>query len=184
MKTTALIVVILILAVSAVGLADTPQGKTAPDSLIEQLLPFKPLLGKTWKGNIQEPGSQSTMIDVSHWERALNGRAIRVLHSINNGELGGETIIVWDPQKKGLVFFSFTTAGFFTQGTITAENNQFIGHEYVTGDQSGITEVKAIGDILPGGKLRSTAKYFKNGQWVDGHVIDYVEAPGAKVIFK
>jgi len=184
MKKTALIIAVLILAVSAVGCADTPQEKTTPDSLIEQLLPFKPLLDKTWKGTIQNPGSQTPKINVTHWERALNGRAIRVLHSINNGELGGETIIVWDPQKKGLVFFSFTTAGFFTQGTITAENNQFIGHEYVTGDQSGITEVKSIGEILPGGKLRSTTKYFKNGQWVDGRVIDYLEAPEAKVIFK
>jgi len=184
MKTTALIVVILILAVSTVGLADTPQEKTAPDSLIEQLLPFKPLLGKTWRGNIQEPGSQSPMIDVSHWERALNGQAIRILHAVNNGEYGGETIIVWDPQKKGLVFFYFTTAGFFTQGAMTVENGQFISHEYVTGNQNGITEVKASGEILPGGKMRSTAKFLKNGQWVDGHVIDYLEAPEAKVIFK
>ena len=78
---------------------------------------------------------------------------------------GGETIIMWDPQKKSMVFFYFTTAGFFTQGTMKFENGKFISHEYVTGNKQGITEVKAIGEKLPDGRMSSKSQYLKEGKW-------------------
>jgi hypothetical protein len=53
------------------------------------------LLAKTWKGALKssEPDKLATanlpearpVVDVMRWERALNGKAIRVLHSINDG---------------------------------------------------------------------------------------------------
>ena len=97
---------------------------------------------------------------------------------------GGETIIMWDPQKKSMVFFYFTTAGFFTRGTMKFENSKFISHEYVTGNKQGITEVKAIGEKLPDGRMNSKSQYLKEGKWIDGHQIIYKEDPDAKVIFK
>ena len=75
-------------------------------------------------------------------------------------------------------------AGFYTQGTIIFEGGKFISHEMVTGNKEGITEVKAIGEMLPDGKMRSTSQYFKNGKWVDGHTAIYIEAPTENVIFK
>ncbi len=155
--------------------------KDASESMVEQLLPLKPFLGKTWRGVIK---GSTPMVDVAHWERALNGHAVRILHSLNNGIYGGETIIMWDPQKESLVFFYFTTAGFFTQGTIKFENDKYISHEYVTGNKQGITEVKATGEKLPDGTMHTKSLYLKEGKWVDGHEIIYEEDPNAKVIFK
>jgi len=91
---------------------------------------------------------------------------------------------MWDAEKESLVFFYFTTAGFYTQGTFSIEDGQFTSHEYVTGNESGITEVKATGKILPDGRLHSKAEYYKKGEWVDGHEFYYSEAPGEEVIFK
>jgi hypothetical protein len=91
---------------------------------------------------------------------------------------------MWDAEKESLVFFYFTTAGFYTEGTFTVESGQFTSHEFVTGNENGITEVKATGEVLPDGRLHSKAKYYKNGEWVDGHEFYYTEAPGEKVIFK
>ena len=79
---------------------------------------------------------------------------------------------MWDPKKKSLASWYFTTAGFFTQATITIEKNKLIAHEKVTGNQNGITEV------------RSTTEFLQKGKWVPGHSIHYKEAPDAKVIFK
>ena len=59
-----------------------------------------------------------------------------------------------------------------------------IGHEYVVGNENGITEVKAIGEILGDGRLHSASQYLKNGACEDGHEFYYTEAPGAEVIFR
>lgn len=156
----------------------------AQDSLSEQLSAFKPFLGKTWKGEFKNSTPEKPVFDVSRWERALNGQAVRNLHSINNGEYGGESIIMWDAQKKSLVFYYFTTAGFYTTGTMTVENGKYLSHEYVTGSANGVTEVKGVGEILPDGRLRTSSQYLQNGKWVDGHGAIYVEDATAQVLFK
>lgn len=156
----------------------------AQEDLAEPLKPFKPFLGKTWKGQLNDPGTGKPAIDVSRWERALNGQAIRVLHSVNNGEYGGESIIFWDKQKNSLAFYYFTTAGFYTHGTAKFEDGKFISHEYVTGNAEGVTEVKSTGEMTADGKLVSKSQYFKKGEWVEGHTAVYEEDPAAQVVFK
>lgn len=150
----------------------------------EHLKPFLPFVGKTWKGEFANSTPEKTMYDVSRWELILSGQAIRITHSVNDGIYGGETIIYWDKDKQQLMFFYFTTAGFYTTGTFSIEGEKFISHEMVTGNQNGITEVKATGEMLPDGKMRSKSQYLENGKWVDGHEIFYVEDTSAKVIFK
>jgi len=177
MKVKMHLAVVLALFVAHVAVAATP------DDLVEQLQPFKPYLNKTWKSR-PPAGQEKPMVDVSRWERAMNGQAIRVLHSVNDGEYGGETIIMWDPQKKSLVFFYFTTAGFYTQGTMTFADNKVTSHEYVTGNKNNITEVKSVGEFLPDGTLKSQAYYFHNGKWEDGHSFVYAEDPSAEVKFR
>lgn len=152
--------------------------------LSPHLAPLKPYIGKTWKGEFSSSTKEKPMVDVSRWERALNGQAVRVLHSINDGEYGGETIVVWDAKEEGIVYFYFTTAGFYTKGTMKFEDGKILSHEYVTGNEQGITEVKAITEVLPDGRFHSKSQYLKNGEWVDGHEVTYREDPKAEVIFK
>ena len=109
---------------------------------------------------------------------------IRDSHSLNNGQYGGESIVMWDPKKKSLASWYFTTAGFFTQATMTIEKNKLIAHEKVTGNQNGITEVRSTTEFLPGGEMKRKAEFLQKGKWVPGHSIHYKEAPDAKVIFK
>ncbi|MEK7675234.1 MAG: hypothetical protein AAB676_05280 [Verrucomicrobiota bacterium] len=165
-------------AVSALA-ADEP-----PASLAKPLEPFRPFIGKAWKGPFRNSTPEKPVYDVMKWERALNGQAVRILHSVNQGEYGGETIIVWNRKTECLEFHYFTTAGFFTQGTIKFEERKMISHEKVTGSQGGVTEVNGTMEILPNGRLHSKSRYLQNGQWVDGHEITYEESPGAEVRFK
>ena len=80
------------------------------------------------------------MYDVSRWERALNGRAVRILHADNDGVYGGESIIMWDKEKESLVFYSFTTAGFCTHGTMKYENGKFIYDSFAFCDHCPIQD--------------------------------------------
>src|SRR5262245_23293566 len=86
-------------------------------NLAEALEPLRPFL-KTWKGHFKNSTPEKPNFDVQKWERALNGRAIRILHSVNNGSYGGETIIFPNPKSSALEFYYFTTAGFSTRGTL------------------------------------------------------------------
>src|SRR4051812_37431787 len=75
------------------------------DTHLEKL---QPLLGKTWKGAFANSKPDKPTVDVMKWERILNGQAVRILHSINDGVYGGETIIRWDKEKQAVVYYYFT----------------------------------------------------------------------------
>ena len=162
-----------------------PASVVAQGDLADPLEPFRPYLDKTWKGRFENQTPEKPVYDVARWERALNGQAIRVLHSVDNGVYGGESLIFWDAEKKGLVFYYFTTAGYFTTGTVTFEDNNFVTHETVKGTgANGITEVKSMSELTPEGRMISKAQYLRNGQWEAGHEVTYVEDASAQVVFK
>ena len=176
---TALLIVITMFATGAAMVEDSPQ-----QELSEHLKPLAPYVGKTWKGEFAGSTPDKPVHDVARWERALNGTAIRIIHSVNDGQYGGESIIVWDAKKKSLVSWYFTTAGFYTQATLKFEDGKLIAREAVTGNQNGITEVQSTSEILPGGRMTRKARFLRNGKWVDGHEIHYKESPDAKVVFR
>ncbi len=157
--------------------------ETSP-ALAQPLEPLKPFIGKTWKGPFRSSTPEKPLHDVAKWERALNGQAVRILHSVNDGKYGGESIIMWNRKTERLEFRYYTTAGFFTEGTIQVEGNKMIAHEIVTGNNEGVTEVKNTTELLPDGRMQSSSRYLKKGEWVDGHSVTYEVTPGAEVIFK
>jgi hypothetical protein len=149
-----------------------------------RLAPLAPVVGKTWRGELSPPGAAKPVVDISRFEVALNGRAVRSLHSINDGEYGGETLYTWDDEKKAIVYTYVTTGGFYTVGTVTPAEAELQFHEVVRGTTAGVREVKATSRILPDGRLHVKSKHLKDGQWVDGHEARYVEDPKAVVRFK
>jgi len=151
--------------------------------LDSHLEPLRPLLEKTWKGPFKNSTADKPIVDVMRWERALNGRAVRVLHSINDGLYGGETLVTWDENKAQVVYHYFTTAGFTTTGTMRFESGKILTHEIVTGSSEGVTETRGLSQIAPDGSFHVKSEYYKNGQWVPGHEAIYREDASAKVLF-
>ena len=167
----------------ALTLATTWSAFAAEQGTLDpNLEPLRPLLGKTWKS---EPGTSGgkTTVDVSRWERALNGKAVRLLHSVNEGEYGGETIATWDDKKKSIVYQYFTTAGFNTSGTMKAEDGKIVTHEMVAGDAGGVSEVRGTLELRPDG-YRMKTEYLKGGKWEPARDVVYREDPAATVVFK
>lgn len=173
----------LVAAVPAIllGAATTAPG---PSSLDVHLEPLRAFVGKTWKGPFANSTPEKPVIDVQRWERALNGTTIRILHSINDGAYGGETLMFWDESKQAIVYFYFTTAGYYTTGTITPRPDGYTAQESVTGSAEGVTEVRSIGVLGADGTLVTRAEYLKNGAWVPGHEVTYREDAAAQVTFK
>src|SRR6185436_15160346 len=173
---------LLALAVTlALSVPTQAQGADAPASaqprLDPHLEPLRPLLEKTWKGTFKNSKTDKPTVDVMRWERALNGKAVRILHSINDGSYGGETLVIWDEAKQALTTHYFTTAGFTTTGTITFEDKKILTHEVTKG--SSVNEVRATSEFKDDGTFHVKSEHLKNGQWESGHEVVYREEPTA-----
>lgn len=151
-----------------------------------KLEPFRPYLNQHWQGDLTQPGKTEKVIDRSLWSRALNGQAIKTVHSINNGEYGGESFIFWDEKKQSLAYYYFTTAGFYTHGTMefNVQSGEIVALEKVENNQNGITQVKSFSRILPDGTLQTKSSYLQNGNWVEGHSATYQPVAAQPIRFK
>jgi hypothetical protein len=155
-----------------------------PNALDPHLEPLRPLLEKTWKGTFKASTPEKPLVDIMRWERALNGRAVRLTHSLNDGAYGGETIFRWDGEKQAVTYHYFTTAGFMTVGTMSFKDGKFVSHETVTGSSGGVTEVRGTSELLPDGGFRVKTEHLSKGEWQPGREVVYREDASAKVLFK
>lgn len=153
---------------------------TGAAELNPRLKPLAPLVG-TWRGEFPQSTKEKPVVDVSRFEVALNGQAVRSLHSINDGAYGGESLMIWDEDKKSIVYYYFTTAGFYTVGTIAEEDGAIVAEEDVKGAAGGVTKVRAQFRLLPDGRLHVRTRHLKGGQWEDTRDMHYLPAPGALV---
>ena len=140
--------------------------------LSPQLEAFRPFLGKTYRGEFKMSGKAA--VDVSNWEAALDGHAIRILHSLNEGEYRGETMIVWNANEEALKFYYFTNAGFYTIGTATFDGNSFVSREIVTGNADGITSVVAKATLTPGEGMSVESTYYRGEEVVSTSSVEYL----------
>lgn len=124
------------------------------------------------------------MKDVQSWERILNGRGVRLMHSINGGDYGGETIFMWDEQQKKVVYWYFSSAGFSTKGTVEFNKNQWTTREEVTGNANGVSKVRATSTLSDDGSIHVKSEYLTVDKWEPGHEVTYKPSKDAKVIFK
>lgn len=152
--------------------------------LDSNLEPLRPFLGRTWRGAFKDSTPDKPVIDIAVWERALNGKAVRIIHSINDGLYGGESIIHWDVARKTLAYHYFTTAGFHTTGTMTCADKTITAMEKVIGNTNGITEVRSTYHLQPDGTLLNKSEYLKGSVAAGGREVLYREAPAAIVKFK
>ena len=152
----------------------------AESQVIAPLERFEPFLNRTWTALVKPIAGAH---DVARWQPALAGQAIRIEHSVSDGAYGGETFIMWDRAREELVFFYFTTAGFFTTGTMWFdETGALNSREQVTGNGSGVEEVHARQEIMPDGRLKVKTRMLREGQWQDRGEVIYREDPTARVI--
>jgi len=174
------LMLITTILLSCSGFSQAKQQSFAPELKI-----FEAYLG-TWEAVFKEENGVPTVVDVSKWERALNGKALRTLHSINNGEYGGESIIFFDNKAGTLKFYYFTTADFYTQGRIEVlDNNTFVAYEKVTGESAmsqGISEVKSTSKSN-GTEMIVETSYLKNGKWTKPDTRKYTRSD-KEVLFK
>lgn len=165
----------------ALALAPTTAVAAADESRVPpQLAPFEPFVGKTWKAVVNP---ETGAYDVARWERALAGQAVRIVHSVNDGVYGGETFVMWDRGREQLVYYYFTTGGFYTHGTMAFDaDGNLVSRETVEGHEAGVTEVRATQSLLPDGRMKVQTRMLRNGVWEERGEVIYSPAPDAEVV--
>ena len=145
---------------------------------------LQPWLDKTFKSEDKEASSGKPTTDVARWDRALNGKAVRITHSLNDGAYGGEVIVRWDEEKQAVCYHYFTTDTFWTEGTMNFKDGKITSHEFVKGKAGGVTEVRATLEMQPDGTYLQKSEFLKDGKWSPGREALYRPDPAARVIFK
>jgi len=149
---------------------------------IKELAALAPFTGKTWRSVSGSVDGSADFSDVSKWEWTLGGRVVRITHSVNQGAYAGESLIHWDDVKEKIIFRYVTTAGFYTDGVISATDGGIEVHEIVGGAKSGPSETLS-GYSVRDGRLYTWAKIKANGEWSEISETVYEQAPGAEVVF-
>jgi hypothetical protein len=155
-----------------------------PPGLDAHLEFLRPWLDKTFKSESKDSKSGTLTTDVVHWERGLNGNAVRIIHSLNDGAYGGEVIVRWDEEKQAVCYHYFTTDTFRTEGTMTFKDGKIASHEIVKGNAGGVTEVRASLEMQPDGTYLQKSEYLKDGKWAPGREALYRPDPAGRVIFR
>ncbi len=173
------------LTILIISLAITSSVPAADQATLDPHLEFlQPWLDKTFKSESKEANSEKQTTDVVHWERALNGKAVRIIHSLNDGAYGGQVIVRWDEEKQAVCYHYFTTDTFRTEGTMTFKDGKIASQEMVKGKAENITEVRATIEMHPDGTYLQKSEYLKDGKWSPGREALYRPDPIARVIFK
>ena len=148
----------------------------AQDTVHEKLMIFASYIG-TWKAEFAD-GTH----DVSQYEWILGGKALRIMHSINDGDYGGEALVHWSTEKEVISYRYVTTASFYTEGTIAPTGDGFDAHEIVHGNMGGITETRS-GYTMKDGEIHVWSQFLKDGEWAEKMQATYIKTPDAKVKF-
>lgn len=154
-------------------LALPASGQTAPSPDLAALAPF---VGAPWQSTFEVDGTEVT--DVSRFEWAMNGRALRNIHANTAGTYGGETLIWADGDS--LRFIYVTSAEFVTEGTAyVRDDGALVAEEVVTGNEDGIDRVRSVSYIGDDGRLYTEAAYRQNGTWGEGRSAVFERNPEA-----
>ncbi len=174
----------ILLLIAALAGAATKLYAAEEASLDPHLEPLRPWLGMTWKGELKDAKTGKISTDIARWDRALNGKAVRILHSVDAGSYGGETIVRWDEKKNTVVYHYFTTGDFITVGTMTFNDRTIISHEEVAGGAGGVTQVRGTTTMGADGSFQVKTEYMKDGNWEIARETTYREDAAGAVVFK
>jgi hypothetical protein len=83
------------------------------------------------------------------------------------------THFYWNPSRGEVCFISLNSRGIVGEGIVTAEGGRIVLHGN-SHRSDEIIEFKTTIEIDPKGTLRDTFLRMENGEWVQGHLQEFV----------
>ncbi len=171
------------LAIAVLVLWGSIISPSAAVELDEHLGFLQPLIGTDWVGGYVGPDAPDLEISL-RFEPILDGRAVAYAREAEAAEFSALTHFYWSPDRGEVLFLSLNNRGMVEEGIAEFEGGGVVlrGESHRT---DGSTEFETTLEIVEGGTLRDTFLRRKNGEWVQGHVQEFVAGgERAEVFFR
>ena len=152
--------------------------------LSKHLLGFDNFIDKKFKGEFYNSTKEKPLIDVIYFERILNGEAIRISHSVNRGEYGGQYIITWNSNIERIESYYFSTGGEIRVSVVSIIDKEITIEEDFSKNGNKIQKVKKIFRLNNNGSLENHIYYLINNLWIKSHEMNYAQNDSVKIIFR
>lgn len=143
--------------------------------LFDDLKNFKKFVGKTFIGNIENKNNDSIGHEIIKWELALKGDAIKIYQHINENELVGESIIMFDQATNQFSCWYFSSGGVSKKSKVIVNGEQIILIEDVSKNNNSITKIRTKYEFIKSDSYIKNTQFLINNVWTKGLEINYKE---------
>ena len=158
--------------------------ETNSKKLSNHLSGVENFIDKTFEGQFYNSTKKNPLKDIIHFNRILNGEAISISHSVNQGEYGGKYIITWNSERGRIESYYFSTGGEIKVSNVRIIDKEITIEEDFSKNENGIQKVKKIFRLNNEGLLENHIHYLMNNLWVKSHEMNYNQNDSAKIIFR
>lgn len=140
--------------------------------LDERLSFLKPLTGKEWVGGYVGPDAPDIELSL-RFDIILDGKSVRYKRDAEAVNFSSVTHFYWDESRGEVRFLSLNNRGIVGEGVVNAENGRIVLHG-MSHRKDKTMEFKTTLEIDEEGKLTDTFVPMEGGEWVQGHVQEFV----------
>lgn len=144
-------------------------------SPINDLSNFEMFIGKKYIGIIENKKNDTIGHEVVKWELALRGHAIKLYQYINETELVGESIIMFDEDNDQFSCWYFSSGGVSRKSKLLYNNKQIIFIEDVSKNKNSITKIRTKYEFIKNDTYEKNIQFLINNVWTKGSNIIYKE---------
>jgi len=164
MKSTITIFLMLLLSTSCLG-QDDPV-------LRKELMLLKPLVGKTWVGEMTDPSGQRTLHMSIKYEPMYDGKVIKCFKECQELNYQSEGYYYYDSDKKEVSILMVCSNGNLTMGNVKPEDGKILQYGFTIFPDRKV-EFRNLFEITPEGHLMDHFFSLKDGEWRAGHSAIY-----------
>ncbi|MFH1833780.1 MAG: hypothetical protein ABH877_02045 [bacterium] len=134
------------------------------------------MIGHQWEGGFVGGNAPDLVISL-RFEPVLAGRAVR--YTRKAAELGyvSETLFYWSPNREEVLFLALNSRGIVGEGVASMQDGAIVllGVDHWP---EGSIESKTLWHLDEDGVLRDTFTRMEDGQWVPGHIQEFIAKNG------
>ncbi len=141
-------------------------------ALRQELLILKPLVGKTWIGEMKDPSGKKTLHLLMKCEPLHDGKVLKYYQETQELKNRNDGYYYYDPDKKEIAFLILNSNGNLAKGNVKEEGGKILKHGYAIFPDRKL-EFRNTLEVTPDGKLNDKWFSFEDGEWKAGHSAIY-----------
>ena len=133
---------------------------------------LEPLIGTNWEGGYSGENAPDLLITLK-FEQILEGKVVKYSRVAEAAGFFSETHFYWSPNRGEVLFINLNSRGIVSEGVAASQGGDIV----LLGENhwpERSMQFKTVLHIESGGVLKDTFTRKENGDWVPGHVQEFV----------